>query len=61
MVLNLKEDLVKFKETCPYTNKYGIRDYKKKILIPIHKVSIGRWIFKGKKFNKLSDINWRYC
>ena len=34
---------------------------KTKSIIPIHKVSNGRWIFKGKKFNKLSDINWRFC
>ena len=47
--------------TCPYSYQYGIRDYKTKSIIPIHKVSNGRWIFKGKKFNKLSDINWRYC
>jgi hypothetical protein len=59
--LKSKRRFSKVQRTCPYTNKYGIRDYKKKILIPIHKVSIGRWIFKGKKFNKLSDINWRYC
>ena len=47
--------------TCPYSYQYGIRDYKTKSIIPIHKISNGRWIFKGKKFNKLSDINWRYC
>jgi hypothetical protein len=40
--------------TCPYS-------YQSKSIIPIHKISNGRWIFKGKKFNKLSDINWRYC
>jgi len=43
------------------SNDYAIRDYKKKTLIPIHKVAVGKWLFNGKKFNKLSDINWRYC
>ena len=35
-----------------------ILDHKK--LLPIEKISIGRWKFFGKHFNKLSDINWRY-
>jgi hypothetical protein len=43
------------------SNDYAIRDYKKKTLIPIHKVAVGKWLFNGKKFNKLSDINWRHC
>ncbi len=41
-------------------NEYAIRDYKTKKLYPIEKISIGRWKFLGKHFNKLSDINWRY-
>tara|TARA_R100001244_G_scaffold121792_1_gene91413 strand:+ start:38 stop:250 length:213 start_codon:yes stop_codon:yes gene_type:complete len=40
-------------------NEYAIRDYKTKKLFPIEKISIGRWKFFGKHFNKLSDINWR--
>ncbi len=45
-------------DICP--NTYAIRDYKTKKLHPIEYISAGRWKFKGKHFNKLADINWRY-
>lgn len=41
-------------------NEYAIRDYKNKKLLPIEKISTGRWKFNSKYFNKLSDINWRH-
>tara|TARA_R110002020_G_scaffold458682_1_gene676223 strand:+ start:40 stop:282 length:243 start_codon:yes stop_codon:yes gene_type:complete len=42
-----------------FPNEYAIKDYKTKKFYPIEKISIGRWKFFGKYFNKLSDINWR--